>query len=297
MAHRYDVYRYGPGQKYIEHEYKCKGKYGAKGEERAPKEKATPEQIKKQNQYNREKEVLRVMRDNFEEGDLWTTFKLPKGTRMSVRELLDLRDKLLRNIRNAYKRRGQMFKYVYRIDIGERGGIHIHVLVNRLEGKPWTAGVISAVWKKLTGGHTHYTPVYEEGGFKQLASYLVKPVCKEIEGQLTLFGTEEEVKVFSRYGSSRNLKRPQKENHEYKKRTVKKLVEEGPEPTPGYYIDRDSIRYGENPYTGMTYYYYTEIRMDRQDNDIWEDLREKVKTWWHENISTKKKRRKGGDDG
>ena len=54
MAHRHDVYRYGPGEKYIEHEIKCAGRYGAKGEKRAQKKKATPEQIKKQNQWNRE---------------------------------------------------------------------------------------------------------------------------------------------------------------------------------------------------------------------------------------------------
>lgn len=301
MAHRHDVYRYGPGHKYIEHEFKCAGRYGAKGEERAPKVKATPEQIKKQNQWNREKTALRKMRENFKEGDLWTTCKLPKGTRMSVEAIKKLRDKFFRNLHNAYKKRGQPLKYMYRIEIGERGGIHMHVLLNRLDGKPFTADVVKEKWSKLTGGHVHYTPIYEEGGYKELAAYLVKPVPDEITGQLNLFGEEEERKIFVSYNCSRNLKTPEKEPHEYKRNTVRKLVEEGPEPQEGYYIDRDSIRTGTNPHNGLTYYYYTEIRMERRDDEMWEELREEAKSWWHENIAVKqekkRKRRKGGDTG
>ena len=44
-----------------EYEYKFAGRYGAKGEKRQQREKATPEQIQKQNQSNREKKVRREM--------------------------------------------------------------------------------------------------------------------------------------------------------------------------------------------------------------------------------------------
>ena len=87
-------------------------------------------------------------------------------------------------------------------------------------------------------------------------------MAEELTGQLTLFGNEEERKLLSRYGCSRNLKMPEKETHEYRRRTVRKLLEHGPTPTEGYYIDQDSIRCGVNPYTGKTYFYYTEIKMD-----------------------------------
>lgn len=266
MAHRYDVYKYG---KYIEHEYKCAGRYGAKGEKRAARKKATPEQMKKQNQWNKEKRVLRKIRANFKAGDLWVTLKFSRGTRKSIEEMLDTRDKLFKKLRMVYQKRGKPLKYMYRIEIGERGGIHIHLLVNRLEGNPGTADVVQDVWKKLTGGHTHYTPIYEEGGYKDLADYLVKPVKEEISGQMTLWGGEEEKKILSKYGCSRNLEEPEKETHKYKRRTIRKLVENGPKPTPGYYIDQDSIRYGTNPYTGMTYYYYTEIALGQQVEELW----------------------------
>ena len=267
MAYRHDTYKY-KNKKIIEHEFKYAGRYGAKGEKRAQRKKATPEQMKKQNQYNREKLVLRKMRNNFKRGDLWITLKLKKGERVSAQEILKIREKFLRQLRGVYKKRGRALKYMCRIEIGERGGIHIHILVNRIKGTPGTAEVISQIWGRLTGGHVNYAPVYEEGHFKDLADYLVKKPKEEITGQLTLFGTEEERKIFSEYTCSKNLELPEKETHDYKHWTLRKLVENGPGPKPGYYIDRDSIRHGKNPYTGMSYYYYTEIRLERDAGEI-----------------------------
>ena len=94
---------------------------------------------------------------------------------------------------------------------------------------------------------------YEEGSFKELASYITKPLEEEISCQLTLFGEEEDCKTFSYYNCSRNLVLQEKEHHEYKRRTIRKLVENGPVPTPRYYIDRDSIRYGINDYQESEY--------------------------------------------
>ena len=267
MAYRHDTYKY-KNKKIIEHEFKYAGRYGAKGEKRAQRKKATPEQMKKQNQYNREKLVLRKMRNNFKRGDLWITLKLKKGERVSAQEILKIREKFLRQLRGVYKKRGRALKYMCRIEIGERGGIHIQILVNRIKGTPGTAEDISQIWGRLTGGHVNYAPVYEEGHFKDLADYLVKKPKEEITGQLTLFGTEEERKIFSEYTCSKNLELPEKETHDYKHWTLRKLVENGPEPKPGYYIDRDSIRHGKNRYTGMSYYYYTENRLARDAGEI-----------------------------
>ena len=266
MAHRHDVYKYGI---YIEHEYKCAGKYGAKGEKRAPRKKITPEQMHRQNQWQKEKIVLRKLRCNFTIGDLWVTLKFPKGTKMTGEQLRGVWKGFSRKLRDSYKKRKQILKFIYRMEIGERGGVHIHLVANRLEGTPGTAEVVSGIWQQY-GKFSNYTPLYEDGNFKELASYITKPLDEEISGQLTLFGGEEERKTFSQYGCSRNLVLPEKEHHEYKRRTIRKLVENGPVPTPGYYIDRDSIYYGVNPYTGETYYYYTEIMLCGQQEDIWE---------------------------
>ena len=101
MAHRHDVYEYGI---YREHEIKYVGKFGAKGEKRAKKKKATPEQVKKQNQYNREKKILRKIRCNFEPGDLWLTMKFPRGTRIPVEEIKKVRKAFFDTVRNNIKR-------------------------------------------------------------------------------------------------------------------------------------------------------------------------------------------------
>lgn len=240
----------------IEYEYKYMGNYGARGEKRAKKSKATPEQIKKQNQRNREKKMRRLIKANFRPGDIWGTLKYPKGSRKGIDEVKEDLRTFLSDMRRAYKKREEPFKFIYRMEIGERGGIHIHILLNRLESDPADL-LIERCWKK---GRVFYTPIYEAGGYEELAEYIVKQPNEEVEKQLSLF-PEEERKEFVKYSSSRNLIRPEPEVKEYRRWTLKKLIENGPKPTPGFYIDKNSILQGVNQYTGMSYYQYTEIRV------------------------------------
>ena len=48
---------------------------------------------------------------------------------------------------------------------------------------------------------------------------------------------------------------------------MRKIIENGPEPTPGYFIDPLSIVMGTNPYTGMNYLHYTEYKLLRLQDD------------------------------
>ena len=255
MAYKVDKWDMGDS---IEYEYKYVGNYGARGEKRGPKQRCTPEQIKRQNQYYRVKTVRRTIKLNFGQGDLWCTLKYPEGTRKDISEVKDDIKKFLNGTRYDYKKRGHQFKYIYRLEIGKKGGVHIHILVNRLHDQPDTDIILQKRWSH---GHVYYTNVYEYGGYEALAEYIVKQPDDEVEGQLSLF-PEEDRKNFIKYQTSKNLVRPEPVSKEYKRRTLRKLFEEGPEPTPGYYIDRDSIRSGTNPYTGMSYYHYTEIRIN-----------------------------------
>lgn len=259
----------------IEHEYKWMGNYGAKGEKRAPKRKATPEQIAKQNQRIREKKMRRLIKKNFRTGDMWCTLKYPKGTRLEAEMVKKDMKAFLDAMRKAYRARGEPFKYIYRMEVGKQGGIHIHILCNRLtdkpvKGKPDTDTLIQRAWK---AGRVNFTSLYDAGGYQQLAEYIVKKPDEQTEKQLTMI-PEAEQKEFLRYSSSRNLIRPEPKQREYKRRTLRKLRENGPEPTPGYYIDKNSIRSGVNPYTGLSYYQYIEYRIragdDRQDSPPWE---------------------------
>lgn len=253
MAYIRDTYTF-PGS--LEHEIKWPGKYGAKGEKRAPKVKATPEQIQKQNAWKKEVHSRRVMKLNFKKGDLWCTILYPKGTRKDIEEVKKDMGKFLRKLRKAYKERGDDLKFMYRIEIGSRGGIHIHMICNQARGEPPIDMVIQDSW---TEGRVHFERFGgEEEDYSKLSGYLVKPQNEEQMEKRT----PEERRVLRAYSSSRNLERPKAERKAYKRRTVKRMIEEGPTPTPGYIIDKSSIIQGINPFTGLSYLYYTEVLAD-----------------------------------
>ena len=242
-------------------EYKWEGKYGAKGEKRQPKKKATPEQIRRQNQWKREQTVWRKIRWNFYEGDLWTTLTFPEGTRKSLEEIKKIMKNFFSNMRRAYRKRERQLLWIMRIEIGKHGGIHIHVVMNKIRSEPTTDELVQKYWKKQ--GYVNFTPLYEDGDFRRLANYIVKPLPKEDEDgyeQLSMF-TEEEKKECSVYSCSKNLITREPERKKYYHWTVKKIIENGPEPTPGYYINPESIVCGVNKYTGLSYLRYTEVRI------------------------------------
>lgn len=251
MAYRHDTWTF-PGSK--EHEYKWAGNYGAKGEKRQAKERASPERIRKQNQRNREKRLRRKIKANFQPGDLWITLKYPKGTRKPLGEVKKDFKRFRDALRKAYRRQGEELKYIYRMEIGRRGGIHIHILVNRVSGKPDTDVIAQRAWKY---GRIHFESIYEQGGYEDLADYITKQPDEEIDRQISLFPEEERKQLIS-YSCSRNLKDPVPEQKEYRHWTMRKILMWGPEPTKGYYIDPDSVVQGVNPFTGMSYLQYTE---------------------------------------
>lgn len=243
----------------IEYEYKFKGNYGAKGEKRAKRKKVTPEQVAKQNQINRENKMRRLIKANFSPGDPWACLKYPKGTRLPVEIVKEHLKGFLKNMRTEYKKAGILLKFIYRMEIGREGGIHIHILTNRLPEEN-TDILMAELWKKH--GHVNFTPIYETGGYKDLAEYIVKKPDEEEYKQMSLFSVEEQ-KQLIKVSTSRNLIRPVPERKEYRRWTVRRLIEEGPKATPGFYIDKNSIVYGTNPYTGMSYYRYTENKIER----------------------------------
>ena len=115
----------------VEIEEKHTGKYGARGQIREKKRKATPEEIKKHNQWKRERDVRRLIKWNFRERDYWITLTYPKGYRPTWEEMKNHAGKLVRKMREKYKKQGWTLKYIYRLAIGSRGGRHIHILINR----------------------------------------------------------------------------------------------------------------------------------------------------------------------
>lgn len=240
-----------------EYEYKYMGRYGAKGEKRTKRRKPTPEQVKKQNQINRENNMRRLIKANFCEDDYWCTLKYPAGTRPDIEKVKKDFIKFLASMRRAYKKHGEEFKYIYRMEVGKHGGVHIHIIVNRISKGPPTDKLIKEKW---CTHKVNYQTLYEEGGYTDLAKYIVKQY--DTDTQISMFDEPSRKKLKS-YNCSRNLIKPKPKVKLYKTRTVRKLVNNGPEPTPGYYIDKGSIVSGINPITGMSYLRYSEIRVRR----------------------------------
>lgn len=71
-------------------------------------------------------------------------------------------------------------KYIYRLAIGTRGGRHIHILINReANEKTATDLIITDLWEQRWGhGHVNSRTLYSEGGYRQLAIYITKPLEK-----------------------------------------------------------------------------------------------------------------------
>lgn len=250
---------------HIEHEYKYPGRYGAKGEKRRKKERPTPEQVARQNQLNREAKYRRLIRGNFYPGDFWVTLKYKRGTRKPMGEFVKDMGRFLREMRKEYGARGEPFKFVYRLEVGKRGGMHAHVIINRLPGDAHTDLIIRDAWRKAAGdGSVDYTTLREAGGCRELAAYIVKQPEEEAKGQMSLF-PEEDRKKLVKVSSSRNLKRDEPVRKAYTHWTMRRILENGPKPTPGYYIEEESIVSGVNPFTGMSYYKYSEARIIQRD--------------------------------
>lgn len=265
----------------IESVYMFRGSHGGKHEKRAPHRKATKEQIKKQNQKNKENRVRRMIQLNFDQGDWYLTLKYTEGTRLAIDEVKKHLAKFLRTLRREYKKHGVEMKYMYRVEIGRRGGKHIHVIINRLPD-PDADLIISDAWTRARGmtpielalleglcpadGLVHFTHIRREGNAEALADYMVKKQPWELEDGTDL--TKEEKKATGKYGRSKNLMVPEPEVIEYTHRTMKQILELGAEGmntqpnryrTEGYMVDKSSWKQGVNPYTGLSYLCYFEI--------------------------------------
>jgi len=219
------------------------GRYGAPGQARELRHKATAEQIARQNQKNREKGIRRLIKKNFIPNDYWITLTYRKGERppdiaAAKRDVRNFMDRL----RRRYKKIGAVLKWMLVIEVGSRGGIHHHLVVNRV---PEGDILITDCWGR---GSVHLELLYQRGDFRGLADYMAKQPDP---------GNPIAVKHFSR---SRNLEIPipkRKELHRI-------AWNREPKPPEGYYLEKDTLIAGINPVTGHRYRHYTFVRLEER---------------------------------
>ena len=216
------------------------GRYGAPGVKRGRKQKATPGDVARINRWNKEKRCRRRLRLYFHENDVYATLTMKKELRPETMEdMKRIWRSFIAIVRKEYRRRGETLRWIRNIERGSRGAWHIHMAVNRI---PDTDLIIKKAWREQ--GHINLTPMYTEGGFRELAAYLTK--------------TEETDKgmVESSFDTSRNRPLPEPK----KKLLTRKSIQAEPKPPKGYYVEKESVYEGVSA-TGFPFRYYTMIRI------------------------------------
>lgn len=221
------------------------GRYGAPGEKREKKKGATPEQIKKRNQWNKERKARHRLKTWFHENDYLALLTYRRERRPpNMKAAKKHFSKAVRIIRDEYRKRGEKLRWMRNIEVGSKGGWHVHLIVNRI---PDTDLILKKAW---IHGRVTFKHLYEEGGFADLAGYITKtPETANKYGENL---------VETSYEPSRNLpvKEPDKKSLAYwpKKPREKK----------GFCIDKNTYHEDINPATGCRYRYYTLIRLNRR---------------------------------
>lgn len=240
MAYKKKTYKF---RNAIEIEEYHTARYGAPGQERQDKRNPTPEQMERQNQYNREKKARRKLREHFDVNDYFSCLTYRKEERppdmaTAKKHFTDF----MKEVRKQYKKRGAPVKWMRNIEVGTKNGWHIHIIINRI---PDTDIILKNAWKY---GKVKNELLYEKGEFAELAAYITKTPKTDSRLQE------------ADYSASRNLPIPKPEEKIYRHwKTWKE-----PRIPKGYYLDKNSYHEGKNPVTGYKYRTYTLIRTQRE---------------------------------
>lgn len=211
----------------------------------------TPEAVKKYNQIVREREITRIANANFRKGDWYITLKYAKEERPTVEGARKHKSQFLRVLRELFYREGKKIKYIFTTEIGERGGIHHHMLLCYADILK-----VQDLWKKVTkgSGNLHFELTYGMD-LSNLAKYFVGERCSSM--------TKGENTKEKRYSCSQGLKRPTPSKPKWIEATSWR---EEPVAIKGYYIDKNSLYEGVNPVTGRGYQFYRMVKLWEADN-------------------------------
>ena len=228
-------------------------------EKRKKKRKPTSESVQRNNERLAERHLAILLGNNFEDGDYHITLTYarepdPEESKKIMRNYLD-------RLRRLYKKHDVILKWVVVTEYhGHR--LHHHMILNRLD---WNK--VRDCWKH---GAAFVQELYTAGDYRRLAGYLIKETSK----------TFRETKIQKqRFRHSKSVVYPDQKVEEV---SAAVLVKD-PKATPGWHIDRESVYYGKNPYSGAPYLEYVEIRdaAEPAKYKLWpKGKRRKYKEWY-----------------
>lgn len=217
---------------------------GAKN--RSRREKPTAEEMQKVNERNAERNLRLKINANFGEDDQFITLTYRKDERPEPGQAKKNIESLIDGLRKEYRKCGEKLKYINVTEYKNKA-IHHHIIINHIEGKD-VAGMVRKRWKF---GRPGFKLLDDTGQYKDLAAYLIKETAKTYK--------ENDGGHKQRYSCSRNLITPVP-----KTEIILKAAKWIPDPKPikGYYIDRDTVYNGVDPFTGREYQRYTMVKLD-----------------------------------
>lgn len=212
------------------------------GAKREKKSKKTKEAQMKINLRNTAIELTILMNSNFSPGDYHVTLTYtPEQRPEDLEGAKKDRKKFLRQLRRRIKKENQEFKYILVTEIGKRGALHHHMVMNQVPTE-W----IRTAWPK---GRIDIRPLDDTGQYSRLAEYFAKYKLqfKQMGGK-------------GHAGSrSTNLQRPE---------TIRRIItnrecfRQEPRDKKGYWIDKGTVYAGISELTGWGFMRYILVEID-----------------------------------
>lgn len=208
---------------------------GIHTEKRKQKKNITKEKVQANNDRMAAKNLARLINANFKEGDfhLVLTYKDVPTKEQAKKD----RAQFIRKLRKTYPD----LKYIA-VTEWEHTRIHHHMVVSEC-----SIDLIESLWWDL--GYVKIGFLDNTGDYTRLAEYLIKETTKTFRMADSCYKR--------RYSCSANLIRPVVKREEI---SITELFED-PEPIPGYYIPKDSVRRYEHPVTGIEHLEYIMVAL------------------------------------
>lgn len=237
VVKKYDN-RYFPNSKNMKHT-KFKNDYIRK--EKINKTTLAQERV---NYRQKELKLTRLLNCNFKGGDYHIVFSYREEERPeTIEQLKDDKNKLLRKLRNEYKKYNKELKYICVAEVGKVKALHFHFVVNKIDTE-----IFEKCWSK---GFIKISLLDNSGQYRALASYLLKYTRTNKEDAKKLNGQA--------WNSSKNLEKPIVKveiitRSEFYKEEVSKSKKYS-----NYYVEKESIYTGFDEFTGYKFFKYNLI--------------------------------------